>query len=136
MAKERGERGSGAQQQVPEPPCIALRQKQLLAQQKQLFPKLIFYLDAVQLRRYLEVCQHIFTQQHPVVLLHVHELDGKDVGGAFDLLPRHEQRQSLLLPLPPLRHRSQRLKRLKRTITQNTEQIQVGKLRVIISRDR
>ena len=43
--------------------------------------------------------------KHAVVLLHVQQLDGKDVGGIAQLLEREDQRRRMAFAPPPLSDR-------------------------------
>src|SRR5207247_8679578 len=73
----------------------------------------------------IQIAEHIFSIKHPVPLLHIHKLDGENVGGIFQLLRSQNQRRMVLLLAPPLHSACNLAQGSKRRIPQNAEQIQI-----------
>src|SRR5712692_5980843 len=63
-----------------------------------------------------------------MVLLNIEQLDGKNVGGAFEFLPSEHKRRVMLLPPPPLYRRRHCGQPRERHRAQNAKQVQVREL--------
>src|SRR5579864_5626360 len=60
-----------------------------------------------------------------MMLDHVEQFDGENIGGALQFVARHAERGRLFLAVPPLNGGRQRLQSRKRTVAQNTKKIEV-----------
>src|SRR5215469_8350813 len=98
----------------------------MLTKKEQLFPQLVFHLDAVQVRGNLKALQYILAKQNAVMLGHIQQLDCKDICRSLEFLARHAKGGWLPLVVPPLHHRCKRLQGCEGSVTQNAEKIQVG----------
>src|SRR5215469_3172671 len=98
----------------------------MLTKKEQLFPQLVFHLDAVQVRGNLKALQYILAKQNAVMLSHVQQLDRKYIRRSLEFLARHAKGGWLPLAVPPLHHRCKRLQGCEGSVTQNAEKIQVG----------
>src|SRR5712692_6768491 len=62
-------------------------------------------LDAMQVHRHFDLRDDILSVEDPPSMLHIQDLDGKNVGGLPQLIPRKEKRRGLLLlHAPPFHH--------------------------------
>src|SRR5580698_8746609 len=69
-----------------------------------------------------------------MMLDHIQQLNGENIGGAFQFMACHAERRRLFLRTPPLRDGRQDLQRRKRAIAQRTKKINVGKSGMKITR--
>src|SRR5437588_7281517 len=82
----------------------------------------------------VQTLQHILPVEHTMMLLHVEQFDRKHVHRSQQFMARHAERRRLLLPVPPLRRRSQRLQGRERRVSKNAKQIQIRQPGMEISR--
>ena len=78
--------------------------------------------------------EDIIAEQHPMMLLHVEQFDGKDVGGTFQFVACHEQRrQAASAASHHCTTGEIACSAGNETVAQHTKQIQVGEFGMKIS---
>ena len=79
----------------------------------------------MKIHRNLQIDQHVWSEETTVMLLHVQQFDGEDIGRPFDLVARHAQWRRLLVFVPPPGSGSKGFERREGSVFQNAKQVQV-----------